>query len=80
MEAIFLVRGAGGPQLKRNPLDGRPDKDPTMKLTKSLGMLLLGAWLILTGLIGLAHLSFSGLWLLMAILALAAGVLIIVGK
>ena len=22
MEAIFLVRGAGGPQLKRNPLDG----------------------------------------------------------
>ena len=68
------------PQLKRGPLDGRPNKDPTMKLTKSLGMLLLGAWLILTGFIGLAHLSFSGLWLLMAILALAAGVLIIVGK
>lgn len=51
-----------------------------MKLTKSLGTLLLGAWLILTGLIGLAHLSFSGLWVIMAVLALAAGFLIIVGR
>ncbi len=51
-----------------------------MKTTKNLGMLLLGAWLILTGLEQLAHLSFSGLWLIMAILALAAGLLIIVGK
>jgi hypothetical protein len=51
-----------------------------MKITKSLGTLLLGAWLILTGLTQVAHLSISGLWLIMAILALAAGVLIIVGK
>jgi len=51
-----------------------------MKITKSLGTLLLGAWLILTGLIQVAHISISGLWLIMAILALAAGVLIIVGK
>lgn len=68
-----------GRTLERSPSYGRPNKESTMK-TKSLGTLLLGAWLILTGLIGLAHLSFSGLWLLMAILALAAGVLIIVGK
>jgi hypothetical protein len=47
---------------------------------KSFGMLLLGAWLILTGLISLAHLSFNGLSLIMAILALGAGVLLIAGK
>ena len=51
-----------------------------MKSTKNLGMLLLGAWLILTGLEQLAHLSFSGLWLIMAILALGAGIQIVVGK
>ena len=50
-----------------------------MKL-KNLGMLLLGAWLILNGLIGLVHLSFSGLPMLMAVVALAAGVFIMTGK
>ena len=48
--------------------------------TKNVGMLLLAAWLILTGLIGLVHLSFSGLESLMAVLALGAGLLTIVGK
>lgn len=48
--------------------------------TKNLGMLLLGIWLIITGLIPLLNLSFSGLGTLMAILALAAGAFIIVGK
>jgi hypothetical protein len=51
-----------------------------MKLTKNLGMLLLGIWLILTGLIPLLNLSFSGLGTLMAVLALAAGVSILVGR
>ena len=51
-----------------------------MKFTKNLGMLLLGIWLIVTGLIPLLNLSFSGLGTLMAVLALAAGVFIIVGK
>ena len=50
-----------------------------MKL-KSVGTFLLGVWLILTGLISLVHLSFSGLDPLMAILALGAGLLVIVGK
>ena len=49
-----------------------------MKLPKNLGILLLGIWLILTGLIPLLSLSFSGLGTLMAILAIAAGVLIVV--
>jgi hypothetical protein len=51
-----------------------------MKLNKNLGMLLTGIWLILSGLIPLLNLGFSGLGTLMAILAIAAGALIIMGK
>jgi hypothetical protein len=51
-----------------------------MKVTKNLGMLLLGIWLIATGLIPLLSISFSGLGTLMAILAIAAGALIMVGR
>ena len=51
-----------------------------MRRTKNLGMLLLGIWLILTGLVPFLNLSFSGLGTLMAILALAAGVLILIGR
>jgi hypothetical protein len=51
-----------------------------MKLTRNLGMLLLAAWLVLTGLVPLLSLSFSGLGTLMAVLAIAAGVLIVVGR
>jgi hypothetical protein len=49
-------------------------------LTKNIGMLLLAAWLVLTGLIPLLNLSFSGLGMLMGILAIAAGVLIAIGR
>lgn len=51
-----------------------------MNLTKNLGMLLLGAWLILSGLIPLLGLAFSGIGMLMAVLAIAAGVLILLGR
>ena len=51
-----------------------------MRLTKNLGMLLLGIWLIVNGLIALLGLSFSGLPVIMAILAIAAGVLILLGR
>jgi len=51
-----------------------------MKVTRNLGMLLLAAWLIMTGLIPLLGLSFNGLGMVMAILAIAAGVLIVVGR
>jgi len=51
-----------------------------MKLTKNIGMLLLSVWLVLTGLIPLLNLSFQGLGTVMAILAIAAGVLIVVGR
>ena len=51
-----------------------------MKVTKNLGILLLGIWLIATGLIPLLHLSFEGLWMVMGVLAIAAGALILVGR
>ena len=51
-----------------------------MKFTKNIGMLLLALWLVLTGLIAIIDLSFSGLSTIMAVLAIAAGVLIVLGK
>jgi hypothetical protein len=50
-----------------------------MKLPKNRGMLLLGIWLLLTGLIPLLNLSFSGLGTIMEILAIAAGAFILMG-
>lgn len=47
---------------------------------KNLGMLVLAAWLILSGLIPLLSLNFNGLGTIMAVGAIAAGVLIIIGK
>jgi len=51
-----------------------------MKLTRNIGTLLLAVWLVLTGLVPLLNLSFSGLGTVMAILAIAAGVLIALGR
>ena len=50
-----------------------------MKLATSFGMLLLGIWLILTGLIPLLRLNFD-LSMIMAVLAIAAGALILMNK
>ena len=51
-----------------------------MKITKNLGFLLLAIWLILEGLIALFSLSFSGLPIIMGILAIAAGIFILIGR
>jgi hypothetical protein len=51
-----------------------------MAMTKNLGMILLSIYLILTGLITLIGFSFQGLPLIMGGLAIAAGVLIILGR
>jgi hypothetical protein len=50
-----------------------------MKFTKSIGMLLLGVWLIITGLIPLLNLTVQ-LGTVMAVLAVAAGALILIGR
>lgn len=46
----------------------------------NLGMLLLAIWLIVTGLIALIGLSFAGLNVIMGLLALAAGILLLIGR
>lgn len=51
-----------------------------MKLTKNLGMLLLGVWLVLTGLLQVVHLPIPDLGAILALIAIAAGVLIIIGR
>ena len=51
-----------------------------LKLSKKLGMTLLGIWLIATGLIPLLHFGFQGLPVIMAILAIVTGALILFGR
>ncbi len=51
-----------------------------MKLNKRLGTILLSIWLIATGLFALLHLSFTGQDIVMAILAIAAGVVLLLGR
>ncbi len=49
-------------------------------MKKNLGLLLLGIWLVIHGLVQVVSFSFSGLSTVMAILAIVAGALIIVGR
>jgi uncharacterized membrane protein HdeD (DUF308 family) len=51
-----------------------------MVLPRSVGMILLAIWLILTGLITLFNLVFPGVAIIMGILALIAGILILAGR
>lgn len=48
-------------------------------MKRSIGVLLLGIWLIATGLSHILHLSFSGMGTVMAILATASGILLLLG-
>ena len=51
-----------------------------MKLTKNLGMLLLGVWLVVTGLLQVVSVQIPSIGPILALLAIAAGVLILVGR
>jgi len=51
-----------------------------MGTNRNLGMLLLGIWLILTGLLQVVSLSIPGIGIIMAVLAIVAGVLIVMGR
>jgi len=51
-----------------------------MKLTKNIGMLLLGIWLIVTGLLHVVSITIAAISTILALLAIAAGVLILVGR
>jgi hypothetical protein len=63
------------------PLNGRgqhkENEFMAIRTTRSAGMLLLGIWLILTGITGFANLPIPEV--LMAALALIAGVLVLIG-
>jgi hypothetical protein len=50
-----------------------------VQFTKNLGMLLLGIWLVLMGLVGFVPL-FASLGLVLNLLAITAGVLILTGR
>ena len=51
-----------------------------MKLASNLGMLLLGIWLVLFGALPLLNISFQGQGTIMSVLAIVAGVLILMNK
>lgn len=51
-----------------------------MRVTKNLGMLLLAIWLILTGLLQVVSIAIPAIGTIMAVLAIAAGVLILIGR
>jgi uncharacterized membrane protein HdeD (DUF308 family) len=51
-----------------------------MTVPRSVGMILLAIWLILTGLIALFNLAFAGVSIIMGLLALVAGILILIGR
>jgi len=55
-------------------------KERSMVITKNLGMLLLGIYLIASGLIPLLSISFANAGMVLAVLAVAAGVLILLGR
>ena len=51
-----------------------------MKLTKNLGMLLLGIWLIVTGLLQMVSISIPAIGTILALLAIVAGVSLLLGR
>lgn len=48
-----------------------------MKMNKNLGMMLLSIWLIITGLLQVVSIPIPSIDIILAVLAIAAGVLII---
>ena len=48
--------------------------------TKNLGMLLLAIWLIASGVLAFVHINFAHTNLVLGALAIAAGVLILLGR
>lgn len=51
-----------------------------MNLTKNLGMLLLAIWLIVTGLLQVVTIQIPAIGTILALLAIVAGALILVGR
>jgi hypothetical protein len=58
----------------------RREEVNNVKLTKNLGMLLLGIWLIATGLVQVFSISIPAIGILLPLLAIVAGVLILLSR
>lgn len=51
-----------------------------MRITKDLGMLLLAIWLVIWGILNLGFFNFAGSGVILALLALAAGIILIIRR
>ena len=51
-----------------------------MRRNQNLGMLLLGGWLIVSGLLQVVSIAIPGIGVILAVVAIAAGVLILLGR
>jgi hypothetical protein len=58
----------------------RGGRRSAIRFNRNLGMVLAGIWFILTGLLALVGFTFQGQALVMALLALIAGVLLVLGR
>ena len=57
------------------------ERNISMEITKNTGMLLLGIWLVVSGLVALVPaVYFNGLGAILGILAIAAGIFILMRK
>ena len=51
-----------------------------MRRNQNLGMLLLGGWLVVSGLLQVVSIAIPGIGVILAVVAIAAGVLILLGR
>ena len=49
-------------------------------MQKNIGLLVAGIWFILSGLIAILHLQFEGLHIIMGLLALIAGICLVIAR
>lgn len=73
-------RGISRPQYSEWRVSHKEASNMNLKVTKSLGMLLLGIWLIVTGLLTVLSVVNPIVHVLLALLAIAAGVFIVLGR
>lgn len=58
----------------------RARESENMKITKNIGFLLLGIWLIVTGLLQVMEIPIPEIGMLLSILAIAAGTMLVLNK
>ena len=70
---MFAKRGQG-------PTSLMAQNGGNMRFNRNIGMLLLALFLIIYGLVTLFNLSFTGVGIVMGLLALIAGIFILIGR